>query len=48
VRHLDYGHPDISPYNVYSILNPLLVQVMGLGLSLQFLSEEAAAEEKAV
>ena len=23
--------PYISPYNVYSILNPLLVQVMGLG-----------------
>src|SRR5687768_13289955 len=25
------GIPDISPYNVYSVLNPLLVQVMGLG-----------------
>lgn len=25
------GIPDISPYNVYSILNPLLVQVMALG-----------------
>jgi hypothetical protein len=25
------GIPDISPYNVYSVLNPLLVQVMALG-----------------
>ena len=25
------GIPDISPYNVYSALNPLLVQVMALG-----------------
>src|SRR5206468_8568286 len=25
------GSPDISPYNVYSALNPLLVQVMALG-----------------
>ena len=30
------GIPDISPYNVYSILNPLLVQVMGLGYHFNF------------
>jgi hypothetical protein len=29
------GVPYISPYNVYSILNPLLVQVMGLGYYLR-------------
>jgi hypothetical protein len=28
--------PDISPYNVYSILNPLLVQVMALGYHFNF------------
>ena len=30
------GIPDISPYNVYSILNPLLVQVMALGYHFNF------------
>ena len=30
-RHPDLGVPYISPYNVNSILNPLLVQVMALG-----------------
>ncbi|HEX3142654.1 MAG TPA: hypothetical protein VHQ64_01700, partial [Pyrinomonadaceae bacterium] len=30
------GIPDISPYNVYSVLNPLLVQVMGLGYHFNF------------
>src|SRR5207247_9505867 len=30
------GISDISPYNVYSILNPLLVQVMGLGYHFNF------------
>src|SRR5947207_1461522 len=30
------GIPDISPYNVYSILNPLLVQVMGVGYHFNF------------
>ncbi len=37
--------PYISPYNVNSILNPLLVQVMGLRLLPQLLSGQAAAEE---
>jgi hypothetical protein len=30
------GIPDISPYNVYSVLNPLLVQVMALGYHFNF------------
>jgi hypothetical protein len=30
------GIPDICPYNVYSILNPLLVQVMALGYHFNF------------
>src|SRR2546428_6606833 len=30
------GIPDISPYNVYSVLNPLLVQVMGVGYHFNF------------
>ena len=30
------GIPDISPYNVYSVLNPLLVQVMGMGYHFNF------------
>ena len=39
------GIPYISPYNVNSILNPLLVQVMALGYSLQPVPRRAAGEE---
>src|SRR5436305_3083389 len=31
------GIPDISPYNVYSILNPLLVQVLAIGYHFHFI-----------
>ena len=40
------GIPDISPYNVYSALNPLLVQVMALGISLQHVPQQAAAQKR--
>ena len=39
------GIPDISPYNVYSILNPLTRAGDGAWLSLQFLSKQTAAEK---
>ena len=39
------GIPYISPYNVNSFLNPLLVQVMALRLLLQPLPGQAAGEE---
>ena len=40
---LIFGIPYISPYNVNSILNPLLVQVMALRLLLQPVPGQAAA-----
>ena len=39
------GMPYISPYNVNSILNPMLVQVMGLRVLLQHVPRQAAGEE---
>jgi hypothetical protein len=39
------GIPDISPYNVYSILNPLLVQVMR-SAPLQFLSPQVLRKRR--
>ena len=42
------GIPDISPYNVYSILNPLLVQVMALGYHFNFYRHKPLLKEGGV
>jgi hypothetical protein len=40
------GIPDISPYNVYSALNPILVQVMALGYHFNMYRNKPASSER--
>ena len=41
------GLPYLGPYNVNSILNPILVHCLGLGLPVQHVPEQAAGASRA-